>query len=97
MHFPGVIPSGLGLRREVQAIQHFGQNRLESISEGEIILAEARSAYSRMIEAVRQERRYLILERDLRERAEPTARIEDGDAAESAWTRTPPLAGDSPT
>jgi len=53
------FPQEFIIRREVQAIQHLGQNRLESISEGEITLAESRSAYSRMIEAVRQESPHL--------------------------------------
>jgi len=57
--------------REIHTIQHFGQSLLEPIPAGEVILAERPSSYPRMIEAVWQERRYLIFERDLRERTEP--------------------------
>jgi hypothetical protein len=75
------FPQEFVILREVQAVQHFGQNRLEPIRAGEQILAERASAYSRMIETVRKGKQYLVFERDLRERAQPVSRILDEDPA----------------
>ena len=76
------LPREFVIQREVQAIQHFGQNRLERIPPGEIVFAERGSRYTRMIEAVLQGKRYLIFERDLTERAEPLRKPVDQDSVE---------------
>ena len=55
---------------EICAIQLFGRNRLECIARGSVIIAEQASTYARMIEIVWREKRYLVFERDLEERAQ---------------------------
>jgi hypothetical protein len=75
------FPQEFIVLRDVQAIQYFGQNRLEPIPAGEHIFAERPSAYSRMVEAVRGGKQYLVFERDLMERTEPVTMSLDEDPA----------------
>jgi len=65
------FPQEFIVRRELYAIQHFGQSRLEPIPAGAFIIAERQSAYARMSEVVWQGQLYLVFDRDLAERAEP--------------------------
>ena len=76
------LPEEFVVRREIHAIQHYGHSLLEPIPPGEVILAERASMYARMIEVVWQERRYLVFDRDLTERAEPVRRPVEDDPPE---------------
>lgn len=76
------LPQEFVVRREVHAIQHFGQSLLERIPPSEVIRADRPAMYPRMIEVVWQERRYLIFVRDLTERAEPVRKPIDEDPPE---------------
>ena len=66
------LPEEFVVRREIGAIQHFGQSLLEPIPSGEVILVERVSLYARMIEVVWQERRYLVFDRDLTDVRNPS-------------------------
>jgi len=79
------FPQDFIIRRELHAIQHFGQSLLEPISAGAIIRAERQSAYSRMIEAIWNDKPYLIFERDLTERTEPVEKPVEDSPVEPAW------------
>jgi len=79
------FPQEFIIRREVHAIQHFGQSLLEPIPAGEVILAEGPSSYARMIEVVWQDKRYLVFDRDLTERAEPVKKPAEEDPPERVW------------
>ena len=79
------LPEEFVLRSEIHAIQNFGQSLLERIPVGEVILADCHSIYARMIDVVWQERRYLVFERDLTERAEPVRKPTDEDPSERIW------------
>lgn len=59
------LPQEFALRREVSAIQLFGRTLLERI-----LLADRPSKHVGMIEAIWQEKRYIVFLRDLEERAE---------------------------
>jgi hypothetical protein len=76
------LPQEFVVRSEIHAIQHFGPSLLERIPRGEVILADRPSPYPRMIEAVWHEKRYLIFERDLKERAEPVGNPTEEDPPE---------------
>jgi hypothetical protein len=78
------FPQEFVVRREICAIRHFGQSLLELIPPGEVILADRPSPYARMIEAVWQGRRYLVFERDVRERTEPVKPM-DENPPERMW------------
>ena len=82
------LPEEFVVRCEIHAIQRFGQSLLEPIPPGEVILAERPSAYARMVEVVWQERRYLVFDRDLTERAEPLRKSVDEDPPERIWAST---------
>jgi len=73
------LPQEFVLRREVYAIQHFGRSLLERIPPDAIILADRLSTHARMIEVVWKEKRYIVFERDLEERAEPWGIPQDED------------------
>jgi hypothetical protein len=79
------LPEEFVVRREIHAIQHFGQSLLEPIPPGEVIFAERPSPYAHMIEAVWQQRRYLVFERDLKERTEPVRKPTEEDPPERIW------------
>ena len=49
--------------RDIHAIQHFGENLIEIITSGEVIVAERRSHYGRMIDALWEDKRDLVFER----------------------------------
>jgi hypothetical protein len=68
------LPKKFVVRRNIQAIQYFGQSLIETIPAGEVILAERASHYARMIEVAWQARRFLVFERDLAGCAEPLPR-----------------------
>src|SRR5579864_4893008 len=65
------LPQEFVTRREVGAIQLFGGNGIERIPPDAIILADRPSTHARMIEVVWNEKRYVVFQRDLEERAEP--------------------------
>jgi hypothetical protein len=65
------LPQEFVLRRGVYATQLFGQNSLERIPPDTVILADRPSTHARMIEVVWNEKRYVVFQRDLEERAEP--------------------------
>lgn len=65
------LPQEFVLRREVYATQLFGRNLLERIPPDAIIRADRPSTHLRMIEVVWNEKRYVVFQRDLEERAEP--------------------------
>jgi len=65
------LPQEFVTRRELGAIQLFGHNRIERIPPDAIILADRPSTHARMIEVVWNEKRYIVFQRDLEERAEP--------------------------
>jgi len=79
------FPQEFIVRREVHAIQHFGQSLLEPIPAGEVILAECPSHYARMIEVVWHQKRYLVFDRDLTERAEPLRKSTEEDPLQSMF------------
>ena len=79
------LPEEFVVRREIHAIQHYAHSLLEPIPPGEVILADCHSMYARMIEVVWQERRYLVFDRDLTERAEPVRKSVDEDPPERIW------------
>lgn len=58
------------LRKEIWAIQLFGHILLERIPPGSVIVVDRPSTYTRMIEVVWQEKRYIVFQRDLEERTE---------------------------
>lgn len=72
------LPQEFVVRREIYAIQLFGRNLLECIPTDAVIFVDRTSAHKRMLEVVWQERRYIVFERDLKERAEP-AKPQDED------------------
>jgi len=74
-----MLPREFIVRREVYAIQFFGRNLLERIPPDAVVLADRPSPYKCMIEVVWQGRRYVVFERDLRERTEPAKKPEDED------------------
>ena len=71
MHFP----QELVLQREILAFQLFGDTHghthLEQIPCDALIVADRPSNYTRMIEILWHERRYIAFERDLEERGVP--------------------------
>ena len=79
------LPQEFIVRREIHAIQHFGQSLLEPIPAGEVILADRPSHYAKMIEVVWHERRYLVFDRDLTERAEPLRKSTEEDPTEAMF------------
>jgi len=79
------LPQEFIVRREIHAIQHFGQSLLEPIPAEEVILADRPSHYARMIEVVWQQRRYLVFDRDLTERAEPLRKFSEDDPTQTMF------------
>jgi hypothetical protein len=79
------LPQEFVVRREIQAIQHFGQSLLEPVPAGEVILVEGPSPFAHMIEMLWQDRHYLIFERDLKERSEPLRKPTEKDPSEWMW------------
>ena len=73
------LPQEFVVRREIHAIQHFGQGLLEPIPAGEVILAERPSHYARMVEVNWHQSQYLVFDRDLTERAEPLRKSTEED------------------
>jgi len=67
------LPQEFVVRREVYAIQLFSRSLLERIPPNAIILADHKSVHARMIEVVWNEKRYMVFQRDLEERAEPSS------------------------
>jgi len=65
------LPQEFILRREVCAIQLFGRNLLERIPPDVVVHADRHSTHARMIEVVWNEKRYVVFQRDLEERAHP--------------------------
>jgi len=58
-------------RRVVGTVQLIGRNRIERIPPDSVILADRPSTHARMIEVTWNEKRYVVFQRDLEERAEP--------------------------
>lgn len=79
------LPEEFVIRREIYAIQYFGQSLLEAIPIGEVILAERSSNYARMVEVVWRHKRYLLFDRDLTERADPLRKFRDEDPLQSMF------------
>jgi hypothetical protein len=79
------LPQEFIVRREIHAIQHFGQSLLEPIPAGEVILAECPSNYARMVEVIWHRQRYLVFDRDLTERAEPLRKSTEEDPLRSMF------------
>jgi len=73
------LPREFIVRREVFAIQLFGRNLLERIPPDALIFVDCPSTYKRMIEVVWEGRRYVVFERDLKERTEPAKKSGDED------------------
>jgi hypothetical protein len=65
------LPQEFVTRRVVGAVQLFGRNRIERIPPDAVILAHRPSTHARMIEVTWNEKRYVVFQRDLEERAEP--------------------------
>jgi hypothetical protein len=65
------LPQEFVIRREVGAVQLFGRHRIERIPPDAVILGDCYSTHARMIEVVWNEKRYVVFQRDLEERAEP--------------------------
>jgi hypothetical protein len=79
------LPQDFIVGREIHAIQYFGQGLLEPIPAGEVVLAERPSNYARMIEVVWDQKRYLVFDRDLTERAEPIKKSTEEDPIQSMF------------
>jgi len=79
------LPQEFIVRREIHATQHFGQSSLEPIPASEVILAERLSNYARMIEVVWHQKRYLVFDRDLTERAEPLRKSTEEDPTQAMF------------
>jgi len=73
------LPRKFVVLREFYAIQLFGRNLFERIPPDAVILADCLSTHKRMIEVVWEDRRYVVFERDLRERTEPVEKFLDED------------------
>ena len=71
------LPQDFVIRREVGAIQLFGRNRIERIPPDAVILADRPSTHARMIEVVWNEKRCIVFQRDLEERAQPCSPQEE--------------------
>jgi len=79
------LPQEFVVRREIHAIQYFGQGLLEPIPAGEVILAERPSHYARMVEVNWHQSQYLVFDRDLTERAEPLRKSTEEDPLPSMF------------
>jgi len=82
MHNQIQLPQEFVALRDVYVFQLFGRNGLEPIPPGAVILAARHSSYVRMIEAIWQDKEYIVFERDLRECMVPVKNAEvEGDSS----------------